>query len=56
MDRDVNSVECGVEAECVGHLYRRGAFQQVWAQLVHHYQVTAIVPPMALCVELSWPS
>ena len=27
MDSDAISVECGVEAECVGHLYRRNAFQ-----------------------------
>ena len=30
VDSNANSVECGVEAECVGHLYRRGAFQRAW--------------------------
>ena len=30
MDSDAISVECGVEAECVGHIYRRGAFQRTW--------------------------
>ena len=27
MDRDASSMECGIEAECVGHRHRRGTFQ-----------------------------
>ena len=30
MDCDAISVEYGVESECVGHIYRRGAFQRTW--------------------------
>ena len=30
MDSYANSMKCGVEAECVWHLYRRGAFQRAW--------------------------
>ena len=39
MDCDAISVECGAETECVGHIYRRGAFQRTWDPLVHHYRV-----------------
>ena len=35
MDCDMISVVCGVEAECVGHCYRCGAFQRAW---VWHYR------------------
>ena len=30
MDSNTCSMQCSVEAECVGHLHRRGAFQRTW--------------------------
>ena len=30
MDRNVSSMECGIEAECVGHRHRRATFQREW--------------------------
>ena len=33
VDSDASSVECGVEAECVGHHHRRGVFSEHGAKL-----------------------